>query len=113
MASEPLQPFAHTPEWKYTESPNPGFKFGRKVDETPAGREWLKGLESGWEIMDTSKTEWVESVFSYRLVLAQILTQPGTFVQDFNRRHNSTPSCFRFKRLRRWRRELRGVQVCP
>jgi hypothetical protein len=59
MSSEQLPPFSRT-EWKYTASPNPDFTWGRKVDETPGGREWLKGLESGWEVMDTSKAESVE-----------------------------------------------------
>jgi hypothetical protein len=40
-----------------TEAPNPGFKFGQKLNATPEGREWLKGLESGFESIDTSKAE--------------------------------------------------------
>lgn len=57
MSSESLPAFDHSSEWKFTQPPNPEFRFGQKVEETPEGREWLKGLESGWEVIDTSKTE--------------------------------------------------------
>ncbi|KAI0048882.1 hypothetical protein FA95DRAFT_1594857 [Auriscalpium vulgare] len=35
-------------EFKYTESPNPAWKFGEKVGETEAGRTWLEGESKGW-----------------------------------------------------------------
>jgi len=57
MSSESVPPFDHNRKWVITEPPNPGFHWGQKVDATEEGRMWLKGLESGFEIVDTAKTE--------------------------------------------------------
>ena len=57
MSSESLPPFNHNRKWVTTEPPNPGFHWGQKVDATEEGQMWLKGLESGFEIVDTAKTE--------------------------------------------------------
>ena len=37
---------------KYTESPNPGFAYGRKVSETPEGKAWVDGERAGWKTVD-------------------------------------------------------------
>jgi len=57
MSSSSLPPFDHNRKWVVTEPPNPGFQWGQKVDATEEGRMWLKGLESGFETVDTAKTE--------------------------------------------------------
>lgn len=38
--------------FKFTQSPNPGWTYGQKVEATAAGREWLAGEEAGWKVID-------------------------------------------------------------
>ncbi len=33
--------------------------MGERADTTPQGKEWMKGLESGWKSIDTSQSEYV------------------------------------------------------
>lgn len=57
--SQSYPSYAHAVKYKITEPPNPDWKMGQKADTTPQGMEWMKGLESGWESIDTSKSEYV------------------------------------------------------
>jgi hypothetical protein len=42
----------------YTQPPNPGWKFGRKVEETEEGRKWVEGEKQGWKRIDTDGEDW-------------------------------------------------------
>ncbi|CDO72682.1 hypothetical protein BN946_scf184985.g102 [Trametes cinnabarina] len=44
-----------TPQW--TESPNPTFSYGQKVDTTTEGKQWLEGEKDGWKIIDAASEE--------------------------------------------------------
>ena len=52
--SSELPPFAET-KTKFTETHNPGFKFGQKADATEDGQRWVGGEKAGWKVIDTSK----------------------------------------------------------
>lgn len=52
-----LPPFTPTTEFKYTTSPNPGWKYGQNIASTPAGQAWMEGEKEGWTVLDTSKEE--------------------------------------------------------
>ena len=57
MADTPLPAFNGEMHAKYTESPNPTFSYGQKVDATEEGKKWLEGEKAGWTIVDASKEE--------------------------------------------------------
>ena len=57
MADSPLPAFNREIHSKYTESPNPTFSYGQKVDATEAGKRWLEGEKAGWTVVDPSKKE--------------------------------------------------------
>ena len=57
MADTPLSGFNGETHAKYTESPNPTFSYGQKVDATEEGKKWLEGEKAGWTIVDASKEE--------------------------------------------------------
>lgn len=57
MASE-LPPFDVNNEFKFTQSPNPGWSFGQGIESTPAGRAWAEdGEKAGWTVIDTADEE--------------------------------------------------------
>lgn len=112
MSSESLPAFDHSSEWKFTQPPNPEFRFGQKVEETPEGREWLKGLESGWEVIDTSKTESVPlPVASLSSLIRNTTIQPWTYLQNHDRWYCPTSGRLRVKCVGRWGRESWIIQV--
>jgi len=42
----------------YTQSPNPTFELGQKLDATPEGKAWMEGeKKAGWKVVDTGKIE--------------------------------------------------------
>ena len=57
MADSPLPAFNHETRAKYTESPNPTFSYGQKVDATQDGKKWVEGEKAGWTVVDPSKEE--------------------------------------------------------
>jgi hypothetical protein len=38
--------------FKYTESPNPDWKYGESIDVTLLGKEWAEGEKMGWKHVD-------------------------------------------------------------
>ncbi|KAK7682827.1 hypothetical protein QCA50_014211 [Cerrena zonata] len=50
MASE-LPPFTLS-AFKLSQSPNPSFKSGQKVDAIPEGKKWLDGEKDGWKVIE-------------------------------------------------------------
>lgn len=62
-----------------TEPPNPDFTFGQEVSATEEGREWLKGLEGGFESIDASKTD---PGTLYKIMIAGIVPRPVAFVSS-------------------------------
>jgi hypothetical protein len=47
-----LPPFDPTHVLQYTQSPNPDWKFGRKLEESSMGAAWLEGDKQGWTVVD-------------------------------------------------------------
>ena len=56
-STEPLPAFDSETKPKYTESPNPGFAYGRKVEDTPEGKKWLEGHKEGWKTIETASED--------------------------------------------------------
>ena len=57
MADTTLPAFSRETLAKYTESPNPTFSYGQKVDATEDGKKWLEGEKAGWTVVDPSKED--------------------------------------------------------
>jgi len=50
-----LPPFETNPPLKYTQSPNPAWKYGEGCAETSAlGAKWVEGEKQGWKVVDTA-----------------------------------------------------------
>lgn len=81
MSSEPLPPFNHNRKWAVTEPPDLNFQWGQKVDATDEGRAWLRGLESGFETVDTAKTE---TAALYKILVSGIIPRPIGFVSSIS-----------------------------
>lgn len=42
-------------QFTLSEAPNPVWSFGKKTNTTPAGREWMQGVDSvGWRTTDVA-----------------------------------------------------------
>lgn len=54
--SSPLPPFPHT-DFQYTESPNPTWKYGEKIESTAQGKAWREGEAQGWKSFNTSQED--------------------------------------------------------
>ncbi|KAF5356587.1 hypothetical protein D9758_008297 [Tetrapyrgos nigripes] len=63
----------------YTQPPNPGWKFGMKVEETEEGRKWVEGEKQGWKRVDTEGEDWMKV---YQLMLSGIQPRPIAFVSS-------------------------------
>ncbi|KAJ3561432.1 hypothetical protein NP233_g10195 [Leucocoprinus birnbaumii] len=57
------------------------FEFGQRVDATEEGREWLKGLEAGFESFDVSTTDPGKL---YKVMIAGIVPRPIAFVSSIS-----------------------------
>ncbi|KAF7984909.1 hypothetical protein HWV62_10925 [Athelia sp. TMB] len=54
MSSSSLPSYNPEPSFQYTQTPNPEWKFGEKIESTIQGRAWLEGEKAGWKHVDTS-----------------------------------------------------------
>ncbi|KAF5370313.1 hypothetical protein D9758_006882 [Tetrapyrgos nigripes] len=63
----------------YTQPPNPGWKFGMKVEETEEGRKWIGGEKQGWKRVDTEGEDWMKV---YQLMLSGIQPRPIALVSS-------------------------------
>ncbi|KAI0827582.1 hypothetical protein BC628DRAFT_1367476 [Trametes gibbosa] len=78
-AAPALLAFDNTTRPKYTESPNPKFVYGQKVDETSGGKEWVESAKNGWKTVDAS-TE--DPGKLYALMISGIVPRPIAFVSS-------------------------------
>jgi len=74
-------------------SPNPTWTWGQKVETTPEGREWMKGTESGWKTIDTSRDDPKKL---YALLSSGIIPRPVAFVSSISEEgvYNIAPFSF-------------------
>ncbi|KAF8056627.1 hypothetical protein FPV67DRAFT_645253 [Lyophyllum atratum] len=70
-----------SPGFKITDPPNPTWTYGQKIDETPAGREWMEGEKHGWKTIDAA-TE--EPRKLYGLLVSGIAPRPVAFVSTIS-----------------------------
>ncbi|THH29679.1 hypothetical protein EUX98_g4491 [Antrodiella citrinella] len=78
--AQPLSVYT-PPEFKYTASPNPGFKYGQKVAETESGKAWLEGEKDGWKDIDPAE---IEPVATYLMMISAITPRPVAFVSSLS-----------------------------
>ncbi|KAF5356546.1 hypothetical protein D9758_008295 [Tetrapyrgos nigripes] len=75
---ENFPPFNNTPV-TYTQPPNPGWKFGQRVEETEEGKKWVQGEKEGWRRIDVDKES---TTAIYQLMLSGIQPRPIAFVSS-------------------------------
>jgi hypothetical protein len=49
--------FNSTTHSTFTQSPNPSWTYGEKVDTTPVGKDWLAGESAGWKVYNTAELD--------------------------------------------------------
>ncbi|KAI0653593.1 hypothetical protein C8Q70DRAFT_927387 [Cubamyces menziesii] len=79
-STEPLPAFDSETKPRYTESPNPGFAYGRKVEDTPEGKKWLEGHKEGWKTIETAS----EDPAYYAMMISGIVPRPIAFVSSIS-----------------------------
>ncbi|KAJ3808143.1 hypothetical protein F5876DRAFT_46622 [Lentinula aff. lateritia] len=69
------------PAVKYIQPPNPGWKFGEKVESSDLGRKWMEGskLEDDWEHFDADKED---NRKIYSLMISGIQPRPIAFISS-------------------------------
>jgi len=80
MSSEQLPPFSFD-TLKLTQSTNPNFELGQKVDATPEGKAWLEGEKEGWKVVDTATAD---SGKLYQLMISAITPRPIAFLNSLS-----------------------------
>ncbi|KAF5318421.1 hypothetical protein D9619_010923 [Psilocybe cf. subviscida] len=75
-----LPPFQPS-EFRYTESPNPNWTYGQRIESTEQGREWAEGEKQGWTVIDTSKADKRQL---YAVMIAGIVPRPVAFVSSLS-----------------------------
>ncbi|KAK2463827.1 hypothetical protein APHAL10511_004132 [Amanita phalloides] len=71
-----LPPF-DTRGLRMTQSPNPSWKFGQKIEATPEGKRWMEGAKNGWKVIDTSVEDKRKL---YATLISGIVPRPVAFI---------------------------------
>ncbi|KAF9458930.1 hypothetical protein BDZ94DRAFT_1384796 [Collybia nuda] len=80
MSSSDIPPFTPS-EFKYTAPPNPGWRFGQRIEETAEGRAWMEGEKLGWKTIDPSAEDPSKLYF---LLVSGIVPRPVAFVSTIS-----------------------------
>ncbi|KAG1854974.1 hypothetical protein DFJ58DRAFT_372743 [Suillus subalutaceus] len=76
-----IPPFDSTTYSTYTQSPNPSWTYGQRVDTTPAGKDWVAGESAGWKIYNTAE---LDKVNMTKLLNSGIVPRPIAFVSTIS-----------------------------
>ncbi|KAG1850515.1 hypothetical protein C8R48DRAFT_727409, partial [Suillus tomentosus] len=76
-----IPPFDTTSYSTTTQSPNPSWTYGQKVDATPAGKDWLAGESAGWKVYDTAE---MDKANIRKLLNSGIAPRPMTIVSTIS-----------------------------
>lgn len=94
----------------YTQSPNPSWTYGQRVDTTPAGKDWIAGESAGWKVYNTSETD--KMYVPLDLLFSRNRDRDRQrVVQALAFRYRTMPHRMRVHNQRGWRREPGTVQV--
>ncbi|KAF8632170.1 hypothetical protein AX17_004911 [Amanita inopinata Kibby_2008] len=74
-------PFEPTTGFRYTQRPNPSWKYGESVEATPEGKRWMEGVKSGWKVIDASVEEQRKL---YGVLLSGVAPRPVAFVSTIS-----------------------------
>lgn len=89
-------PFDTSFTFRQTQSPNPQWAYGQKVEDTPEGKAWMAGEKDGWKVVDTSKEDPLcvceQPGFVYSQCADCRCRQEAVFADD--QRHRSAAHCF-------------------
>jgi hypothetical protein len=103
--------FDTTANTTYTQSPNPTWTYGQRVDTTPEGKAWVAGESEGWKVYNTAETDKayvflyrysIRHSFSvaiarllYKLMISGIVPRPIAFVSTISEQGVENLSPFR------------------
>ncbi|KAJ8580326.1 hypothetical protein M405DRAFT_753393 [Rhizopogon salebrosus TDB-379] len=73
--------FDTTANTTYTQSPNPTWTYGQRVDTTPEGKAWVAGESEGWKVYNTAETD---KALLYKLMISGIVPRPIAFVSTIS-----------------------------
>ncbi|PFH45787.1 hypothetical protein AMATHDRAFT_8665 [Amanita thiersii Skay4041] len=77
-----LPPYKPSTGFHLTQKPNPSWMYGQKTETTPEGKKWMKGVKSGWKVVDAT----VEDPRKlYGLLLTGIAPRPVAFVSSVSK----------------------------
>ncbi|KAG2108541.1 hypothetical protein BD769DRAFT_1365882 [Suillus cothurnatus] len=73
--------FNSTTHSTFTQSPNPSWTYGEKVDTTPVGKDWLAGESAGWKVYNTAE---LDEANTHKLLNSGIVPRPIAFVSTIS-----------------------------
>ncbi|KAG2083435.1 hypothetical protein BD769DRAFT_627949 [Suillus cothurnatus] len=73
--------FNSTTHSTYTQSPNPSWTYGEKVDTNPAGKDWLAGESAGWKAYNTAE---LNEVNMHKLLNSSVVPRPIALVSTIS-----------------------------
>ncbi|KAG1803202.1 hypothetical protein EV424DRAFT_1517779 [Suillus variegatus] len=76
-----IPPFDTTSYSTTTQSPNPSWTYGQRVDATPAGKDWLAGEPAGWKVYNTAE---MDKANIRKLLNSGIAPRPMTIVSTIS-----------------------------
>lgn len=80
--AEEIPPFKEEPLFKYTQNPNPDWKFGSGLStNTALGVQWKADEDAGWKLFDPAREE-PRSI--YKLMTSAIVPRPVAFVSSIS-----------------------------
>ncbi|KZT32228.1 hypothetical protein SISSUDRAFT_1055798 [Sistotremastrum suecicum HHB10207 ss-3] len=76
----PRPAFDPKPSFKFTQPPNPNWKFGQGLtDEAVGGKDWKEAYQAGYKTFDTTKEE---PGAIYKLLISGVTPRPIAFVSS-------------------------------
>ncbi|KAG1786297.1 uncharacterized protein HD556DRAFT_1309859 [Suillus plorans] len=76
-----IPPFDTTSYSTTTQSPNPSWTYGQRVDATPAGKDWLAGESAGWKVYSTAE---MDKTNLNKLLNSGVLPRPMSLVSTIS-----------------------------
>ncbi|KAG2122507.1 hypothetical protein BD769DRAFT_1777144 [Suillus cothurnatus] len=73
--------FNSTTHSTFTQSPNPSWTYGEKVNTTPVGKDWLAGESAGWKVYNTAE---LDEANTHKLLSSGIVPRPIAFVSTIS-----------------------------
>lgn len=69
MSSSEIPPFDHSVGYKLTETPNPSWTWGDRVETTAEGKAWADGEKEGWKVVDGAEEDPRCVYFAFAIII--------------------------------------------